>query len=167
MKKTFLTTLLLLFILCSAASAFASEIDQERIDLFLSSQNMLAEAKAPPRMKVGMVLSTIGNSEVSFGVRIESRISTQHNLSVITETIHLKQDQTLAGFLSLKYAPFTKERFDMYLGAGAGYADGFRFQAFAGIDFTKNFYAEARYINHPGGLGDKGIYLATGFQFTY
>jgi hypothetical protein len=73
----------------------------------------------------------------------------------------------MAGFLSLKFTPFGSDPLAMYLGAGAGYANGFRFQAFAGVDLTQNLFAEIRYVNLPGGFGDKGLYLATGFQFTF
>ena len=165
-------TILLLVILLVTPSVFANEakaeeIEQERIDLFLASRQMLAEERTPPKMKVGMVLSNLGaDSEITFGMRIESGIGRQNVVRVITETTCLKQEQTLAGFLSVKFALCSKEP-AMYLGGGAGYADGFRYQLFAGVDLTKNFFAEARYINLEGGLANKGLYLATGFQLTF
>lgn len=166
-------TVLLLIILLSSPSVFANEmnpegISQERIDLFVASQRMLIEERTPPRMKVGMVLNNFGSDgEVSFGVRVESRIDQQNKVSVISETTYLKEEKTMAGFLSLKVSPFSGEPISMYLGAGAGYADGFRYQVFAGVDLTKNMYAEVRYANLEGGLGGRGIFLATGFQFTF
>lgn len=168
-RKGFLAATLFLVLLFSATSVFANEVaSQERIDLFIASQNMLVEERTPPRMKVGMVLSTLGtDSEVSLGVRVESRIGNQENISVITETTYLREEQSMAGFLSLKFTPFGSDPLAMYLGAGAGYANGFRFQAFAGVDLTQNLFAEIRYVNLPGGFGDKGLYLATGFQFTF
>ncbi|HHT67630.1 MAG TPA: hypothetical protein GXZ85_00055 [Firmicutes bacterium] len=168
-RKGFLAATLFMVLLFSATSVFANEVaSQERIDLFIASQNMLVEERTPPRMKVGMVLSTLGtDSEVSLGVRVESRIGNQENISVITETTYLREEQSMAGFLSLKFTPFGSDPLAMYLGAGAGYANGFRFQAFAGVDLTQNLFAEIRYVNLPGGFGDKGLYLATGFQFTF
>lgn len=168
-RKGFLAATLFMVLLFSATSVFANEVaSQERIDLFTASQNMLVEERTPPRMKVGMVLSTLGtDSEVSLGVRVESRIGNQENISVITETTYLREEQSMAGFLSLKFTPFGSDPLAMYLGAGAGYANGFRFQAFAGVDLTQNLFAEIRYVNLPGGFGDKGLYLATGFQFTF
>lgn len=168
-RKGFLAATLFMVLLFSATSVFANEVaSQERIDLFIASQNMLVEERTPPRMKVGMVLSTLGtDSEVSLGVRVESRIGNQENISVITETTYLREEQSMAGFLSLKFTPFGSDPLAMYLGAGAGYANGFRFQAFAGVDLTQNLFAEIRYVNLPGGFGDNGLYLATGFQFTF
>ena len=166
-------TLLVLVLLLITPSVFADEIaldgiGQERIDLFLASQQMFAEERTPPRMKVGMVLSTLGlDREISMGVRIESRIGNQQTMSVITETFYLKQEQTLAGFLSLKLSPFGDKPFAMYLGGGAGYANGLKYQVFLGVDLTKNLFAEVRYVNLEGGLGNKGLHLASGFQFTF
>lgn len=150
-------------------SVLANEMaSQERIDLFLASRNMLREERTPPNMKVGMVLSTLGgDSEISMGVRAEHRLGKQDNMTIITETMYLNEEQTIAGFLSFKFLPFGADPLAMYVGAGAGYADGFRYQAFVGVDLTKNMFAEVRYVNLPGGLGDKGLYLATGFQFTF
>lgn len=167
--KSFLAAALLAVILLSAPSVFANEgLEQERIDLFIASQRMLAEERMPPRMKVGMVLTNLGiDSEISTGVRVESRLGKQDIMRVVTETIYLKQERTLAGFLSLKASPFGEKPLAMYLGAGAGYADGFRFQVFAGIDITKNLFAEVRYVNLEGGLGDTRLFLATGFQLTF
>ena len=156
-------------ILFSASSVFANEVaSQERIDLFLASRNMLMEDRTPPKMKVGMVLSTLGSdSEISMGIRAEHRLGRQDNMKIITETIYLKQEQTIAGFLSLKFLPFGEDPLAMYLGAGAGYADGFRYQVFVGVDLTENMFAEIRYVNLPGGFGNKGLHFATGFQFTF
>ncbi len=161
--------LVILLALLLTSSALAAEgIAKERIDLFIASRQMLMEERTPPRMKVGMALTSLGNhSEISMGVRIESRLGANEKLRVISETIYLKEEQTLGGFLSLKFIPFDENFHAVYLGAGAGYVDGFRYQDFAGIDLTKHFFAEARYVNYPGGLGNKGLYLATGFQFTY
>lgn len=168
MKKMFPASLVLLAILLSAPWVMASEIEQERVDLFLASQNMLAQEKTPPRMKIGMVLNTLGtDSEVSIGARVESRLDRESKFNIITETTYLKAEQTLAGFLSFKFSPFAGSRFNVYVGAGAGYAEGFRYQVFAGVDVTKNFFAEARYVNHPGGIANSRVHLATGFQFTY
>lgn len=92
----------------------------------------------------------------------------QDNLTLLTETIYLKQEKTVAGFLSLKYLPFGGgDPLAMYIGAGVGYAQGFRYQAFAGVDLTKYMFAEIRYASLPGGFGDSGLYLATGFQFAF
>ncbi len=153
----------------ASPSAYASEgLAQDRIDLFLASRQMLAEERAAPKMKVGMVLSTLGeDSEISMGVRVESRIGNEDSLRVITETTYLKEEKTIAGFLSIKFLPFGAEPPAMYLGAGAGYAKGFRYQAFLGVDLTKHFFAEVRYVNMPGGFGDSNLHLAAGFQFTY
>ena len=150
-------------------SVLANEMaSQERIDLFLASRNMLMEERTPPKMKVGMVLSTLGrDSEISMGVRAEHRLGKQDRVTIVTETMYLKEEQTIAGFLSFKFLPFSADALAMYVGAGAGYADGFRYQAFAGVDLTKNMFAEMRYVNLPGGLGNKGLYLATGFQITF
>ena len=168
MKRVFLATLLLLVILLSTPLIQASEIDQERVDLFLASQKMLTQEKAPPRMKIGMVLSTLGtDSEVTVGARVELRLDRESTFNIITETTYLKGEQTLAGFVSFKFAPFAGNRLDAYIGAGVGYAEGFRYQAFAGIDITKHFFAEARYVNHSGGIANSRVHLATGFQFTY
>ncbi|HHT69223.1 MAG TPA: hypothetical protein GXZ85_08220 [Firmicutes bacterium] len=168
MKKRHLAFALLLVILLGTPTILANEIDQERIDLFLSSQRLLREEQTPPKMKVGMVLSTLGtDSEVSLGARVESRIDKENKVHIITETSYLKGEQTLAGFLSLKFTPFSRDKLAMYVGAGAGYANGFKFQVFAGVDFTKNFFAETRYVNHLGGIGNTRLHLATGVQFTY
>jgi hypothetical protein len=162
-------TILFTVLLFSSSPVSALEVaSQDRIDLFLASRNMLVEERAAPKMKVGMVLSTLGeDSEISMGVRVESKIGTQDNLRIVTETTYLKEEQTLAGFLSLKFLPFGPDPVAMYVGAGAGYADGFRYQAFAGVDITQNMFAEVRYVNLPGGLGNSGLHLATGFQFTF
>lgn len=166
-------SLLLLLLVLAAGSAQAVEpgaagIEQDRMDLFVASQRLLEEAQRPPRMKVGMVLSTLGaDSEVSMGVRVESALGDQAQVSVVTETIYLRAENTLAGFLSLKFVPFPHLPVPIYIGAGADYADGFRYQAFVGVDLTKYFFAEARYINLPGGIGDRGLYLAAGFQLTF
>ncbi len=174
MKKKFLGATVLVAMLFTAAFlgtplVLANEaVSQERIDLFLASQDMLLEERRPPRMKVGMVLSTLGaDSEISMGVRVEARIGNLENIKVITETIYLKEEQTIGGFLSLKFLPFGENPIAMYLGAGVGYANAFRYQAYAGVDLTTHMYAEVRYVNMPGGLGDKGLYLATGFQFVF
>lgn len=172
MRRTIGTALLVLALTAAvlvSPSVLAYEtVTQDRIDLFLASRTMLMEERAAPRMKVGMLLSTLGeSSEISMGVRVESRIGEQDKIRVITETTYLKEEQTIAGFLSLKFLPFGPDPIAMYLGAGAGYANGFRYQAFLGVDITKHFFAEVRYVNLPGGLGDKGLHLATGFQFVY
>jgi hypothetical protein len=168
MMKLKVTLVLLALLLVTPSVLASDEIAQERIDLFIASRQMLAEERATPRMKVGMVLNNLGaDSEISMGVRVESKIGKQDVVRVITETTYLKEEQTLAGFVSLKLSPFGDKPLAMYLGGGAGYADGLRFQVFAGIDLTKNLFAEVRYVNLTGGLGNKGLYLATGFQFTF
>ncbi|MCK9525730.1 MAG: hypothetical protein M0R49_07355 [Limnochordia bacterium] len=174
MKNRFLGTLLLVAALVAAAlisspQALAQEaLSQDRIDLFLASRTMLMEERMQPKMKVGMVLSTLGaSSEISMGVRVEAKVGTQDKLRVITETTYLKDEQTMAGFLSLKFLPLGPDPIAVYIGAGAGYVNGFRYQAFAGVDITPNMFAEMRYVNLPGGLGDSGLYLATGFHFTF
>lgn len=174
MNKRFLSAALLVATLLtvsllSTPSVLATEmISQERIDLFIASQNMLIEERRTPKMKVGMVLSTLGSdNEISMGVRVEHKLGDQDSVKLITETSYLKEEKTIAGFLSLKFLPFGEDPMAVYLGVGAGYADGFRYQVFAGVDVTKNMFAEVRYVNLPGGLGDKSLYLATGFQFTF
>lgn len=173
MKTMYLLVSTLFLVFVSTSLGLANEItspglNQERIDLFVASQRMLAEEHLPPNMKVGMVLSTLGtNSEVSLGVRVENYLNKESTIRLLTETNYLKDEKTIAGFLSIKFVPFSDKPHPIYVGGGIGYADGFRYQVFAGVDLTKNFFAEARYVNLPGGMADKNIYLATGFQFTY
>jgi len=168
-----LVPLLLLVLVFSASPVLAREsgqagVEPHRMDLFVASQRLLAEEQNPPKMKVGMVLTTLGaDSEVSMGVRVETSLGQLEQVSVVTETIYLKAENTLAGFLSIKFVPLPHMAVPVYIGAGAGYADGFRYQAFVGVDLTKNFFAEARYVNVPGGIGDRGLYLAAGFQFVF
>lgn len=173
--RTYFIILLLLSVLSVAAPRAVAnetpspEIKQERMDLFVASQHMLQAERTPPNMRVGMLLTTLGDDpEVSLGVKVESNLGHDGKLRVVTETIYLKNENTLAGFLSLKFVKHLGHAMpSLYIGAGAGYAKGLRYQVFAGIEITKNFFADVRYINMPGGLGDKGLYLATGFQFTY
>lgn len=162
-------TILFTATLLSSPSASALEVaSQERVDVFLASRTMLLEERTPPKMKVGMVLSTLGeDAEISMGVRVEHDLGVEEYLKLITETTYLKSEQTIAGFLSLKVLPFGSDPVAVYLGAGAGYADGLRYQAFAGVDITKNMFAEIRYVNLPGGLGNGRLHLATGFQFIF
>ena len=89
MKKRHLAFALLLVILLGTPTILANEIDQERIDLFLSSQRLLREEQTPPKMKVGMVLSTLEPTVVSLGARVESE-STKRTRYIITETSYLK-----------------------------------------------------------------------------
>lgn len=173
-KKYSVVTLLLLVLLLGTPQAIAKEtassgVEQERIDLFVASQQMLNEERTPPRMRVGIVMTTLGEDpEVSLGVKAEYRLDNNDKLRVVTETIYLKDESTIAGFLSVKFVEdFGRGMFPLYVGAGVGYANGIKYQVFTGVEFTKSFYAEVRYINMPGGLADKGIYLATGFQFAY
>lgn len=173
MNKLLYTLLLVVALvgvaLLSTPEALANDVPSpDRIDLFLASRQMLQEEQMPPKMKVGMVLSTLGeDSEMSMGVRVESKISADGKVNIITETTYLKTEHTLAGFLSLKFLPFGSDPLAVYLGAGAGYAHGFRYQAFAGVDITKNMFAEVRYVNMLGGLGNGNLHLATGFQFIF
>jgi len=163
----------LLFLLLSASvvaqEISGEEIDQARIDLFTASQRMLAEQRRPPHMRVGMVLTNLGEgSEVDFGAKVESNLCFDGAVRLVTETIYLKEEDTLAGFLSLKLVPaMPNSLVPLYFGGGAGYINGLKYQVFAGVELTKNLYAEIRYINLPGGIADKGLYFATGFQFTY
>ena len=143
-------------------------IAQDRIDLFLASQRLLEEERRPPHMKVGMVVTTLSSgSEVNVGARVETALGQQRHVSVVTETIYLKGENTLAGFVSVKVVPLPDLAVPVYIGAGAGYADGFRYQVFAGFEFAKNFFAEARYVNMSGGIGGRGLYLASGVQFLF
>ncbi|NMB00799.1 MAG: hypothetical protein GX971_04670 [Firmicutes bacterium] len=172
-KRTYVITLLLLLLLLTAPSALANqstteEVSQERIDLFTASHRMLTQERARPKMKAGMVLTTLGDgSEVGVGVRVETDLGQELPVSILTEAVYLKNEQALAGFLSLKFAPFSNLPYPVYFGGGAGYADGFRYQVFVGVEFNKNLFAEARYVTMPGGIGDRGLHLAAGFQFTY
>lgn len=173
-KKYSVVVLLLLAFFLSTPQVLAKqivnpEIEQERVDLFLASQQMLAEERMVPKMRVGMTMTNLGQDpEVSLGVKVESNLNRSGKLRIVTETIYLKDESTIAGFLSLKLVDSLIDKLPpLYVGAGIGYAKGVKYQVFTGIEFTKNFYAEMRYINMPGGLAGKGIYLATGFQFTY
>lgn len=151
-----------------AGEATPEEISQERIDLFLASQTMLADQQKPSRMKVGMVLTTLGAAnDVSLGVRVESRLDKQGVASLLTETVYLREEKTISGFLSLKLRPLLYSPYPVYFGGGAGYAEGFRYHIFAGVDVTEHFYLEARYANLSGGMADGNMHLATGFQFSY
>lgn len=166
---------IILLLLCLLASPFVAaseistgEISQERIELFLASQRVLAQERKSPRMKVGMVLATLGvDNEISLGVRVESRLDKQGYARVLTETVYLREEKTISGFLSLKLSPLLYSSYPVYFGGGAGYAEGFRYHVFAGVDLTEHIYVEARYANMPGGIGDSNLHLATGFQFTY
>ena len=143
-------------------------IEQDGIDLFLASQRLLDEERRPPHMKVGMVVTTLGtSSEVNVGARVETALGQQRYASLVTEIIYLKGENGLAGFASIKVVPLPDLAVPVYIGAGAGYADGFRYQVFAGFEFAKNFFAEARYVNLPGGIAGRGLHLAAGVQFLF
>lgn len=169
-KRLSVGAVLSLALLLASLPVLASDIDQQaRMDLFLASQWMLKEAQRPPKMRVGLIMTNLGDDpQISFGVKVESSLGEAGKLRAVTETIYLKEERTIAGFLSLKYVEsFASGVPPLYVGAGVGYAHGFRYQVFAGIEVTKNFFAELRYINMPGGFGSKGLYVATGFQFLY
>lgn len=142
---------------------------QEQVDLFVASRQMQEDELRKPQMRLGMMATTLGSdSEVSLGVKVENTFLDEPEIRIVTETIYLKSESTLAGFLSIKYVKELGERSPaLYAGAGLGYAKGVKYQIFAGVEIGKNFFADARYINLPGGLADKQLYLATGFQFLY
>ena len=167
-----LVTVLVLVLLITAPTMAQGPgsmgIAPERLDLFVASQRMLAEERSQSTLKAGMVLTTLGeDSEISAGVRVETSLTHELPISLLTEAIYLRKEQALAGFISLKFTPFTHIPFPVYVGGGAGYADGFRYQAFVGFELSKNIFAEARYVNMTGGIGDRGLHLAAGFQFTF
>lgn len=152
-----------------AADAVSGVVAQERIDLFLASREMLLRERQPDHMRVGLVMANLNSgSFMDVGVKAEPNLNASGTVRLVTETFYLREDNTLAGFASLKFLPFAdKSPIPVYFGAGAGYVKGLKYQLFAGVEVTKNFFAEVRYMNPPGGIGGKGLVLATGFQLTY
>lgn len=174
MKKRYLVMAILgvIFLLASwpvmASDGSGEDVSQERIDLFVASREMLNEHRKAPNIRVGMIMTTLGeDGEVSVGFKVESNLNKKGAIRLLSEVIYLKSEETLAGFLSLKGLPFEGIRYPIYFGAGAGYANGLKYQVLMGVEFTPNFFAEMKYVNMTGGFGDTHLHLATGMQFTF
>ncbi|TDO85237.1 hypothetical protein DFR79_1182 [Halanaerobium saccharolyticum] len=173
-KKTILLiiltlSLLLVFTPITIAQDKEDEELEERLELIQASQNLMKEKRVidPKTHKLAAVFTTYGEGDtvINTGLRVAPQLATPGGMPLrfMGELFYLRQDDELAGFLSLTIEPTPS----IYLGAGGEVTDTADYQVFAGWNITENIFIEARAINSGGSFSDSEVVPVAGFQFSF
>ncbi|MEC9489925.1 MAG: hypothetical protein UMU04_03175 [Halanaerobiales bacterium] len=142
---------------------------EERLELIQASQELMKEKRVvdPKTHKLAAVFTTYGEGEtvINTGLRVAPQIASPGGMPIrfMGELFYLRQDDELAGFLSLAIEPTPS----IYLGAGGEVTDTADYQVFAGWNITENIFIEARAINSGGSFSDSEVVPVAGFQFSF
>jgi hypothetical protein len=151
------------------AAAEDNEDLEKRLELIEASQSLVQENKEKEIRphKIGTVFTTYGegNDIVNTGLRLAPQIASPADmpLRLMGEAIYLRQDDEIAGFLSLSLEVLP----NIYLGAGGELTDTADYQTFIGWDLNENIFLELKAINNGGSFSDSEIYPAAGYQMNF
>ncbi|MFW6410244.1 MAG: hypothetical protein ACOCZR_04290 [Halanaerobiales bacterium] len=149
---------------------------EERMELIKASKQLVKEQKAEtaPSSQVALFLTDFGTGtkEVNLGLKIEKVLSKditelkKSDLCYVLEGIHLKGEDDTAAFFSLKNILW-KETISPYYGSGLELTKRANYQLFTGVNITRHFYLETKFINTKGEFEDSEFYSAAGFQLNF
>ena len=167
-KKTAIAMITLLLLVFVSPVYASPQADEERITLFLASQQMLLEQQAPADAKAGIFLTNYGSeAELSFGIHMETRLDPKNQFRLMAEGIYLKEKQDIAGFLGVKVLPFRALPRPIYVGLAFGSSEKYRYQLFGGLEVTESIYIELKCFNKNLGFSKDDIYGVVGFQIPF
>ena len=162
-------TLLTITLSFNYAAAEDNEDLEKRLELIEASQSLVQENKEKEIRphKIGAVFTTYaeGNDIVNAGIRLAPQVASPSDmpLRLMGEAIYLRQDDEIAGFLSLSLEVVP----NIYLGAGGELTDTADYQTFIGWDLNENIFLELKAVNDGGSFSDSEIYPAAGYQMNF
>lgn len=174
-KKTILLSLVLALSLLLVVTPITIAQDGEdedlegRLELIQASQELMKEKREvdPKVHKIATVFTTYGDGDtvINTGLRVAPQIASPAGMPLrfMGELFYLRQDDDLAGFLSLAIEPTPS----IYLGAGGEVTETAEYQVFAGWNITNNIFVEARAINSGGSFDESEVEPVAGFQFSF
>ncbi|MBM7557720.1 hypothetical protein [Halanaerobacter jeridensis] len=169
MIKKIISFLVIIIFLFTISALAEDEKFKDRLALIRASQNLSVQEESISENKIAIFVTDFGaiEGEVSIGGSLEISLFNQQTARMLNEIIYLKDKESLAGFLSLKFLYPLEKNLSFYLGAGGEVTGKARYQVFAGFNIVEDFFVEAKYINEEGLVTDSNFYLATGLQLAF
>ena len=167
-KKISVFLVIIIFLFTISALAEDEQL-KDRLALIQASQNLNVKEESISENRLGIFLTEFGanEGEVSIGGNLEISLFKQHTARMLSEIIYLKDKETLAGFLSLKFVYPLEKNLSFYLGGGPELTGEAQYQVFAGFNILEDFFIEGKYINQEGLVTDSDFYLTTGLQLGF
>ncbi len=167
--KGLITSLLAVVLVIGILSTAAAGEDlAERMRLIEASRQLMEAQEAPPRVRVGLLVTNYGTEgEVNLGGKVELLIPQRETASLILEGIYLEEEGALSGLLSLKFSPRLGHTVAPYVGLGGVVTEDADYQLFAGVDIAEYFFLEAKGINEGRNILETDLYLSAGFQMNF
>ncbi len=143
-----------------------------RLQLIQASRDLMEEREKEAdhyyrKNKLGVMFTNFGseNSVINAGLRMENVITIKERdpISILSEAIYLREEETLTGFVSLMLRLLRKG----YIGGGLGVTEHADYQLFAGMNITPNTFVEGKWVVADGEFSTGNFYLATGLQFNF
>ena len=111
-----------------------------------------------------------GNTQYKLGAKFEKIFygnKNDINLSYVIEGIYLgNEENDLAVFLSLQ-ATLSDRMFSPYFGLGAEVMNVVDYQVFVGLNLSRYFFVETKFINEKDDLEEGDFYSAFGFKIPF
>ena len=169
--KTFVIIIFVTLFILSVSAVQAQSDLENRLALIEASQQLEAEREqeaGPAKHQFGVSLSNFSSegNMLNPGFRLENQLAAPGGrpLKLVSEAYYLREDDEFAGFMSLAFEPHPLA----YIGAGAEVTGKANYQVFAGVNLTKNIFAEIKGVNSDqNGSDDTEIYFGTGFMIGF
>ena len=148
---------------------------EKRMELIKASKKLEEKKKETPSTEYVMFLTDYGtgSGESNLGVKLEIRYPQKDFKNVnsskwkyVIEGIYIKDESTAVGFISLQRM-FTNLKFNPYFGGGLELTGRAKYQLFTGLNLTRNFFIETKYINEEGSFTDSKFYSVAGYQIDF